>query len=164
MTAADIETALSEPVTRPNSLYSFNELVVILDDLTTVETMVGALRAAGLNSVADSLIARGIDFGLYRSQDMLDQLGQLAPGEFPPATVAALKSLGQQSRWASLGGSGDPPDAAAIQTELDRIDGSETLGAIQVRADAAYEAAAVEYRAGNYGTITTAAESAWAVA
>ncbi|TWU15955.1 hypothetical protein [Allorhodopirellula heiligendammensis] len=115
MTPAQIADALAEIVLRAESFETFNSLTLSLDnDVMLVETMVAAMRLAGLNASADSLTTRGIDFGLPAVQSMVDVLATSAPETFTAPIVATLKSLGQQTRWASHGGTGEPPTAQAV--------------------------------------------------
>jgi hypothetical protein len=119
LTADEIVTALSSPVLREDSIYSFNQLVIAFDNVELAETLVGAMRAAGLNASADSLVARGLDFGLQGVQDNIDKLGQAIPDIFTPEWVGRLKALGTQSLWASLGGRGEVPSVEQVQSALD---------------------------------------------
>lgn len=141
MVPAAISVALQQRVPKPNSFYTFNSLVIALDnDVQLVEQLVGAMRAAGLNASADSLTNRGIDFGLLSVPVMLDSLGQAAPEIFTEGVVATLKALGQETRWKSLGGEGDPPDAAQVQTALDgearRVIRETAVATVQSKANA----------------------------
>ena len=119
LTPEQIAAALGEPVLRFESFYSFNTLTIALDnDVMLVEQMVGVMRAAGLNASADSLTNRGIDFGIQSAQDLIDVLASNAPEIFTTEIAATLKGLGKQTRWASLGGTGDPPTEQAIADAL----------------------------------------------
>lgn len=119
MTPAEIATALAETVLRPESFETFNSITLALDnDVVLVESMVAAMRAAGLNASADSLTTRGIDFGLPAVQSLVDVLASNAPEIFTAPIAATLKSLGKQTRWSSLGGTGEPPAEQAITDAL----------------------------------------------
>jgi len=121
LTAQQIADALAALVPKPESFYTFNSLVIALDgNVPLVEGLVAAMRQAGLNASADSLTNRGIDFGLASVPVMLDSLGQAAPELFTSEVVASLKALGQQTRYASLGGSGDLPTADQVTAALAR--------------------------------------------
>ena len=161
LTPEQIEEALAAQVLKPESYRTFNQLVRELGDVVLVETMIGAMRAAGLNASADSVIARGIEFGLGQTQQMIDFLGAQLSETFTPEIVAQLKAIGLQSRWQSLGGEGEPPNAEAIADEFDRYAGEQLLNEIKSLCDAAYEAAAVQYRAGNFNSIVSAAQAEW---
>lgn len=119
MSPAAIASALAEKVAKPESFYTFNSLVIAMDgNVPLVEGMVAAMRVAGLNASADSLTNRGIDFGLASVPAMLDSLSQSAPQLFTTEVVASLKALGQQTRYSSLGGSGDVPTAEQVTAAL----------------------------------------------
>lgn len=119
LTPGQIHAALSESVLRFESFYSFNTLTIALgNNVMLVEQMVGVMREMGLNASADSLTNRGIDFGIQSAQDLIDVLAANAPEIFTTEIAATLKSLGQQTRWASLGGVGEVPDVQAITDAL----------------------------------------------
>lgn len=161
LTDAEISTAFAVLVLKPESSFTYNQVVTELGDVVIVETMISAMRSSSLNASADSFISRGIDFGISQTQEMIDMLAGSLPLVFTAEATATLKGLGQQTKWASLGGTGDPPDATAIATERARHAASLLLDAVRTRSEAAYEAAAVEYRAGRFDTITSAAETSW---
>lgn len=118
LTANEIHSRLGALVLKPDSIYSFNQLVIAFDNVELAETLVGAMRAAGLNASADSLISRGLDFGLQGVQDNIDVLGQRLPDVFTPQWVAALKALGNQTFFASVGGVGDVPTEEEVSAAI----------------------------------------------
>ena len=119
LTSQAIADALAEIVLRPGSFESFNTVTIAVgNDVMLAETMVGAMRAMGLHSSADSLISRTIDFGMPSLQAMIDVLATNAPDTFTVPIVVILKNLGKQTRWAEFGGIGDVPIAADVTTAI----------------------------------------------
>lgn len=120
LTAQQIADALSKTTLRLDSRQTFNAITIAFDnDVMLVETMVGAMRAMGLNASADSLTTVGIDFGMPSVQAMVDVLAENAAEVFTSEIVSTLKGLGKQTRWAEYGGTGDVPDAEAITTAIE---------------------------------------------
>ena len=121
MTPAQISQALAVKVSKPESFYSFNGVVVALDNnVQLVESMIAAMRSSGLNASADSLTNKGIDFGLERVLSMIDSLGNAVPSVFTPEVISKLKDLGLQTRFASFGGVGEVPTEAEVSAALIR--------------------------------------------
>ncbi len=77
------------------------------------------------------------------------------------ADFAAIAELGGGWRFADV--TAEQVQAALDQEaiEVARREAEQVLAAVQARANAAVEAAAVEYRAGRYDSIVSAAEASW---
>lgn len=167
LTADAIRTALitSDPQRRPTD--EARHTAASLAELfggRAAESMVAALRAEDFPAMADSLVARGLDFGNPELQTTLDDLAASAPSAFGEGTVAALRSLGVDSRspWQRANGDDPEPTVEDVQAGLDAIEAERAKDAIINRANAATSAASQALDNGlSAAEITQAAEAAW---
>lgn len=152
LSAAELLTLLtqSDPVRRPlsESRVGTDGLFARFDDPQQVETMLAALRSAGLNAAADALSGRGIDFGDPRTQSTLDALGASIPEVFTADVVTQLKSLGVDfaSKWERRTRTAENPhpEPPSEQQVVDK----QTELLLRERASRAGEAVAEAIRAG----------------
>lgn len=162
MTAEAIAAELGEivPVSDSTS-YVFSDLEDTIgeaDALTVLATMDAARSddpRVGLAMTA--LGSSGLRLDLPSRQQTIEALA--VAGSWPDTLRDSVKALGvrQVPRWETLGGSGDVPDAPAVQAELDAFAAEETMRA---RVDAVTQARATVEQAIGEGLTTTEQQAA----